>query len=349
MLNNVAAHYDVEDLRIQVPESAKKGLKVMFLAKHALGDGVPDVDDGVHAVYHHELRETLRGIGLNLSVGNSYQHLFGEPDYDFLFTLLNRGGFKNSEIFAATFATWRDTAFLGASPILRGLGDDKHLTKLVARARGVSTPDSEIYRHGNFMNHEPEFEWNKLVVKPNASSASWGIKICDSWEEARQHRDWLFEENNHHDVIIESFFDGIELAVPVVVGADGKPVLLPVMKYGGDNDRLRTYEEKRGFIQSNDGWAPFSDHKVCTQLLGEVKKMMPELWPFDYGRFEFKYSPESGESAFLELNMSCNLWSKKTVSQSWQSLGYTHEELIETILAGSMIRQGVIPPQAANK
>jgi len=349
LLNHVAAHTEYSDLRVQIPESYKYAVKVMFLAKHALGDGSPDSMDGFHAVYHHELREILRNIGLNLKVGNSYQHLFGEPDYDFLFTLLNRGGFKNSELFAATFATWRDTPFLGASPILRGLGDDKHLTKLVARARGVSTPDSEIYRHGNNMNSEPAFDYTRLVVKPNASSASWGIKICDNWSEAKAHRDWLFEEMNHHDVIIESFFDGIELAVPVIVGADGNPVLLPVMKYGGDNDRLRTYEEKRGFVQNNDGWAPFDDPTICTKLLREVEKMMPEIWPFDYGRFEFKFSPESGETSFLELNMSCNLWSKKTVSQSWQSMGYSHAELVETILAGSMIRQGVIPPQPANK
>ena len=70
--------------------------------------------------------------------------------------------------------------------------------------------------------------------------------------------------------------------------------------------------------------------------------MMPDIWPFDFGRFEFKYSPETGEFNFIELNMSCNLWSKKTVANSWRTLGYDHVDLIETILAGSMLRQGVI-------
>ena len=69
---------------------------------------------------------------------------------------------------------------------------------------------------------------------------------------------------------------------------------------------------------------------------------MKDIWPFDYGRFEFKLNRATGELSFIEVNMSCNLWSKKTLSLSWRSLGYDHAELVETILAGSMLRQGVI-------
>ncbi len=318
----------------------------MFLAKHALGDGSKDSEDGLHAVYHYELLQTLKGLDLNLKVGNSYEDLFADPDYDYLFTLLNRGGFKNSEIFAATFATWRNIPHLGASPILRGLGDDKYLMKIAAKARGVSTPDAEIYRHGSGIMTPPSFGASRLVVKPNASSASWGIKIVPDWASALDHMNWLFEENNHHDVIVETFFDGLELAVPIIGGRNGEPVYLPVMKYGGDNDRLRTYEEKRGFIQNDDNWTPFYDPNVCANLVNEVEKMMPDIWPFDYGRFEFKYNPTTGESAFIELNMSCNLWSKKTVANSWMSMGYTYPELVETILTHSLLRQGVIEDAA---
>ena len=36
--------------------------------------------------------------------------------------------------------------YLGASPILRGLADDKHLSKLCAAARGIPTAPWAIYR-----------------------------------------------------------------------------------------------------------------------------------------------------------------------------------------------------------
>ena len=330
------------DIRLKLREADRDRLKVMFLAKHARGDGSFHPVDGGHAVYHHELRTVLEGLLPNLSLGDRYEDLFPEPDYDYLFTLLNRGGFKNSEALAPVMAAWRGTPHMGASPALRILGDDKHLMKLCASARGVATPESEIYRLGNNYTAAPTFPWTRLVVKPNASSASWGVKILDSWDEAVAHREWLYEEGGH-DVLVERHVDGIELAVPVVGGADGNPVFLPVMKYiSANDDRIRTYEEKRGLVPSTEGFQPFHEKDLCDLVIGEVEKMMPEVWPFDYGRFEFKVDPVTMRSSFIELNMSCNLWSKKTLSLSWRSLGYSHAELVETILAHSLLRQGVI-------
>ena len=330
------------DPRLRLSDIDRERLKVMFLAKHAKGDGSLHPVDGGHATYHHELGAVLQGILPNLSVGNRYEDLFDAPEHDYLFTLLNRGGFKNSEVLAATMSVWRGKPHLGGSPAIRIIGDDKHLMKLCARARGVATPDSEIYRLGGNHKAEPDFPWGKLVVKPNASSASWGVKMLDSWAEAVDHMEWLYDEGAH-DVLVERYFDGIELAVPVVGDAAGRPVYLPVMKYtSDDDDRLRTYEEKRGLVPSTEGFKPFYEKDLCDLVIGEVEKMMPEIWPFDYGRFEFKVNPTTMQSTFIEVNMSCNLWSQKTLSLSWQSLGLSHEELVETILVHSLIRQGVI-------
>ena len=77
------------DLRLKLTDRDRDRLKVMLLAKHALGDGTPHDVDGLHAVYHHELRQVLESIVPNLKVGNSYSDLFDLPDYDFLFTMLN--------------------------------------------------------------------------------------------------------------------------------------------------------------------------------------------------------------------------------------------------------------------
>ncbi|MEL6792120.1 MAG: phosphoribosylglycinamide synthetase, partial [Pseudomonadota bacterium] len=227
---------------------------------------------------------------------------------------------------------------------LRGVGDDKQMMTLGARARGVITPESVIYRRGGGYRLRPRFEWDRLVVKPNASSASWGVNIVETWEEAEAHIDWLASpEGGLHDALVERFADGIELAVPVIGGRHGEPVYLPVMKYTSeDDDRLRTYEEKRGLKPTTEGFKPFGEKALCDLVIGETWKMMPEIWPFDYGRFEFKVDPGTMRASFLEVNMSCNLWSKKTLSLSWQSLGFAHEELVETILTASLLRQGAI-------
>ena len=44
----------------------------------------------------------------------------------------------------------------------------------------------------------------------------------------------------------------------------------------------------------------------------------------------------------MEVNLSCNLWSRKTISRAAATLGLSHAELVETIVAHSMLRQGVV-------
>src|SRR5829696_7253383 len=205
----------------------KDRLVILFLAKHALSGGVPDAVDGTHAVYHHELLETLKTAGLWVIAANDFEALWEKPRADFVVPLLNHAGFLNSEMLAPLLLTRHGLPFLGAAPILRGLSDDKHLMKTAARLRGVPVTDWAIVRRGQGPVEAPPFVWERLVVKPNASSASWGVEIVDCWDEARAHAEGLLTSG--HDVILEPYAPLIDVAVPVV-GADG-PWLLPPMAY----------------------------------------------------------------------------------------------------------------------
>lgn len=326
---------------LTISAADKARLKIMFLAKHALGGGVPDPIDGTHAVYHHEVLTTLREIGLNVTPADRYDALFEKLDVDFVFTLLNRGGFVNSEMMAPLLLRRLGLPFLGASPIIRGLSDDKHLMKTVAEHRGVPVTPWLCVRQGQGAVPEPDFAWQRLVVKPNASSASWAVRIIDNWAEARAHAEGILASG--HDVIIEPYAPLIDLAVPVV-GATG-PWLLPTFGYFPVDrpGEVRSYEEKRDLVAAGDDpLEPVADKALVERLEGYTRAMLPELWPFDYGRFEYRFDPETGDARFMEVNLSCNLWSKKTISRAARSIGVSHAELVETIVAHSMERQGLI-------
>lgn len=325
---------------LRLKERAKERLRILFLAKWAEGDGTPDSEDGTHATYHYELRETLKDIGFNVEACGRYERLFDEPDYDFLFTLFNRGGFLNSEMLAPLLGTYRNVPFLGASPILRGLGDDKHLMKLAAKSRGLQTPDWEIYRRGCHEIIAPSFKDGRMVVKPNASSASWGIKAVEDWDDALEHIGHLHQQG--HDAIVESFVDGYELAVPIVGGRG--PWILPIVRFHVDDPlAIRSYEQKRHLTPSDDVVLKVYDEQpIIERLHKHAKDILPEIWPCDYARMEFKYDPATNSLNFLEINLSCNLWSKKAVPFSARAAGVEYPELIETILAHSMLRQGVV-------
>lgn len=327
---------------LSLSTDTKANLNLLFLAKWAEGDGSPQGADGTHAVYHAELRETLRSIGFRVEASGRMQRLF-EPldDVDFIVSFMNRFGFSGSEMLAPLLSRFHDKPFFGANPILRGLGDDKHLMKLAVRARGVKTPDWMILRRGTRMITEPDFSGTRFIVKPNASSASWGIKVTENWTEAKTHAEALLGDD--HDVIIEDFIAGFEIALPVV-GANG-PWILPALHMDpGNETTVRTYEQKRHLTGGADTvkLTVIEDKKLLRQLEEAALKILPEIWPHDFGRMEFKYDPATNTLNFIEINLSCNLWSKKASSVSARALGVTHEQFVETMIVHSLHRHGLV-------
>lgn len=70
--------------------------------------------------------------------------------------------------------------------MIRGLTNDKHFMKCVVQALGLATPPWKCYPIGGLDMTAPAFGDGRLIVKPNASSAFWGIKVVSGWAEASQ-------------------------------------------------------------------------------------------------------------------------------------------------------------------
>jgi D-alanine-D-alanine ligase len=326
---------------MRIPDDARRALRILFIAKHANWDRGVHPEDGTHAVYHREIRSVLEDIGLNLIVADRYEALFERPDADFVFPLLNRGGFLNSEMLLPLLCSRHNIPFLGASPILRGLSDDKHLAKMAALARGVPTARWAVYRRGAPVEQHICPAADRWVIKPNASSASWGISSAAGWGEVREAVLQLHREG--HDAIVEPFIVGHDIEISVIT-VGGEPVILPTQIVRQDDPAtLRTYSEKRN-LQPGQQYAiqPFGDRALCDVVEGYARTLMREYRPFDYGRFEFRLDVSRGTASFLEVNLNCNLWSRKTISMAAQQAGWTHAQLIETILAESLRRQGLL-------
>lgn len=315
---------------------------MLFVAKHVFSQDGLHEEDGNHAPYHREIRSVLENMGIKLSLADSYEVLFENPGCDFVFPLLNRGGFLNSEMLLPLLCTRLDIPFLGASPILRGLSDDKHLTKLEGKARGLPMAAWAIYRRGAPVLEADCPMAERMVIKPNASSASWGVRDAGDWSGVAQAVADIHDEG--HDAIVEPFLDGHDIEVPMILSG-GEPVLGPIFMFEqADPSRLRTYEEKRDLAQRGGVYETvLFDDPEWRPRIAQLSRLMANVFhPFDYGRFEFRINPETGELIFLEANLNCNLWSQKIYGRMAEQLGWSHYELIETILTESMRRQGVI-------
>ena len=327
---------------LTIDEQTKRDTRILFLAKNALWDGSGSAEDGNHATYHVEMRETLRGLGLNLQISDSFDILYEKPDVDFVFPLLNRAGFFNSEMLCPLLCERAGIPYLGASPILRGLSDDKHLAKRAVRDAGVPTAPWAIYRRGAPIDPAKCPEGDRYVIKPNNSSASWGVHDATDWESVKAAIDGVHELG--HDALVEPFIDGSDVEVPVVT-INGEPVILPMMIFRqADPSHLRTYQEKRDLVDRSQKYSldPFENEAMIKTIDAYTRKAWEEYRPFDYGRFEFRVNEQTGEVTFLELNLNCNLWSQKVFGRAAALAGWTQDELIETILAESLRRHGLM-------
>lgn len=324
-----------------LPHSAKQNLKVMLVAKHVHWKGGLHPEDGTHATYHLEMRSCLERMNINLQLADSYTALFERVDADFVFPLLNRGGFLNSEMLLPLLCERLGVAYLGASPIVRGLSDDKHLSKLVAVHHGLPTARWAIFRRGVPLDRQRLPVAGRYVIKPNASSASWGISSAYDWEEIQMAVAAIHSEG--HDAIVEPFIPGHDVEVPVVA-MDGDPFILPVqIVEQEDPGYLRTYAEKRNLVSSQSYEIKLlADAQIEAEALRQTRLIMADYVPFDYGRFEFRLDAATGELRFMEVNLNCNLWSHKTIAIAASQIGWNHDQLIETILAESLRRQGLL-------
>lgn len=322
----------------RVPAPLRDTQRLLFIAKHARWTGGLHPDDGNHALYHREMRETLEQIGMPLLIADSYPALFDPPGADFVFPLLNRGGFFNSEMLVPLLCNRLAIPYLGASPIVRGLSDDKHLTKLEAAARGVPTAPWALFRRGapvDVLRCPPARRW---VIKPNNSSASWGVR--DARDRVELARSITEIHALDHDAIVEPFIDGSDVEVPVIT-LDGAPAMLPMLVFEQDDPtQLRTYEEKRD-LAGHVGYTirEVGDRDIAARIAEYTERMVEVFRPFDYGRFEFRVDARTGDIRLLEVNLNCNLWSEKLFARAATLAGFSHRDLVETIVAESMIRQ----------
>lgn len=323
-----------------IPDEAKQRLRILFMAKHALWGGGMHPEDGNHAIYHHEVRTALEGLGINLTLADRYEVLFEKPEADFVFPLLNRGGFLNSEMMIPLLCNKHRIPYMGGSPILRGLGDDKHLSKLVAERAGVPTAPWTCYRRGAPLDREALPPAERWVIKPNASSASWAISDARDWATVAEAVADIHSQG--HDAIVEPYLGGYDVQVAFITV--DRPVMLPMLIYEReDTQRLWTYYEKRDLIQNNEksSLKRFDDPEWAPIIADYSARVAREFEPFDYGRIEFRLDRDQGEVNFIEINLNCNLWSEKVMAKAAAAAGLGHAELLETLLSESMRRQGL--------
>jgi D-alanine-D-alanine ligase len=111
-----------------------------------------------------------------------------------------------------------------------------------------------------------------------------------------------------------------------------------------DTQKLWTYYEKRDLVPNTEKATlkRFDDPEFAPRVQEMAERIAREFEPFDYGRIEFRLDKKTGEVNFIEINLNCNLWSEKVVAKSAAAAGFSHAQLLETIIAEGLKRNGLI-------
>lgn len=312
--------------------------KILFLAHYAPDKDIMDIPNEhiVYAEYHKKVYKIIKKNFKNAICSSDYSLILNPPkDIDFIFSLYNRMPFNNSEIFISSIAEFYKIPYLGASPNIRALAEDKHLAKMMSQHCGVPTPNWKVFN----VNDEiiPVKFKPPYFVKPRFGAASKYINessLCETWEDARLKIKELHSINI--DTIVEEFIDGFYYTSPVLNNFNS-PIYLPtIQEISSLKGNIASYEQKRkimpGLIRKiND------DIILNREIQNYSKKMFECVQPLDYTRFDYIVD-KKGKIYFLEFNICCNLGEHSTVSQAADYKNITYEKLLLNIIHSSFKR-----------
>lgn len=321
-----------------------ENLNILFLAKYApLNNKTPIIGeyaDGIYAQYHFDIFKILQKLCPKLVCANDVTTLISQScKFDYVFSLLNRAPYRNSEIFVSALLEYLRIPYLGSRPNIRAIAEDKHLAKIVALNAGLNTPKWMVIDADSIIPSTPSFE-GPYFVKPRFGASSAYIdeeSIADSWTQATLRIQKL--QNERVDIIVEQFVNGIYYSVPIYF-KKGQAIYLPSVKEISTlKGNVVTYQQKRK-IATGLTRIVNTDLALEKEFRKAAHSLLSKLQPIDYTRVDFIVTSEQIE--FIEFNLCCNLGKQSSFCISANEIGVDQEQLVTEIFINSLFRQKVI-------
>lgn len=321
------------------------GVKVLFLAKYApvdLNSLIPSgIEDYIYAEYHHDIYRILSSSFEKVySFTNVNQLIHNRPDIDYVFSLYNRMNFHNSEIFVSSVCEYYGIPYLGARPNIRAVAEDKNLAKICASHLGISTPE---WCTSNVGERIPQLVFEgPYFVKPRYGASSLNIDEKSFCAEKKDVYERIEEYHRRgFDVIIEKYISGTSITVPIINNY-GCPIVFPlVVEKSNSPYNIITYKQKRKIVSGLNRIVN-TDDVLQKEIQYIALKLFHSVQPLDYTRIDFIIDENSNIPYFIEFNVCCNLGKQSAINISANSVGISHEKLINNITLSSMYRQHLI-------
>ena len=313
---------------------------ILFLAQFAPTNGrilnPPITPEEVFyaETYHWPIIDILKKINYNIDTASDVDFLIKNHNkYQLVWSVYNRLGFRNSEIFVQSLCEYYNIKYIGATPNIRALVEDKSLSKQLAEHLGLKTAPWVVCSKEYPLCKIPPFN-GPYFVKPRFGSASINIDencLCSSWEDVINKTEFYFHQNI--DVIVEKYIKGLCYGVSLLNTTSGTPLIaLPHYTISNKAGNIMTHSQKR-FAASGMKRFDSNDPTLNKQLMYMAQLYYSSMQPCDYARIDFILEEDSFTPYFLEVNALMNLGIHGGFVNSFLNSHFnSYEELITHIL-----------------
>ena len=263
------------------------------------------------------IKDTYDVTGINLE--NDFQDLHTKLfDIDVVFNALHGGYGENGQL--QKYFEKYNIKYTGSGPKASELAMDKHKTKLIAKSNGIPVLDWKIINKGKKVNlKDLSFP---LIIKPNDGGSTIGLYFADNKDQFEHYILSAFNESD--TLIIEKYFKGREISVPIV---DGQ--VLPIIEIKSSNF-LYDYESK---YQSDK-----TKYEVPAKINSKLERIISENALLLYNKIGCKHYSrvdfllDDNKYYLLEINTLPGLTGTSLLPKAAKHIGMSYKKLIKKII-----------------
>jgi len=321
------------------PNSGEKP-RILFIAEYAPDEFAPCAKsfpgDAGYPEYHYGVWKRLQEVGYQMrSSSQPTSALFAGGNIDFVFSLYNRMPVNNSEVLVSAFCEYVRLPYLGASPGIRALAEDKWLSKLAAQSIGIPTVKGMPYGSQASLAEAPKFR-GPYFVKDRFGASSEGItskSLQDTWAGAREIAAQRISQGV--PVLVEQYAQGIDITVPVLGGES--PIALGFVHPRSNKPGNILTED----LKINDplGYELYDLGSASDDVHADVMALWSAAGPMDYLRMDYRYDPTTGERSFLEFNICCYIGVDGAICIAGADHGLTQSDILGHVVEFGLRRQ----------
>ncbi len=231
--------------------------------------------------------------------------------------------------------------YVGSTPYVLSLTRNKYHTKQIIQDVGILTPPATLLFGG--VDERLEAVRYPALVKPVAESSSIGIEtgasIVATPDAARMRAQILYARYGQ-PVLVESFVEGIEIEVPILVDPLPRVLGLTAITIDGRLPEGTHYLASNSVYNDNYGFLDLPAYIDRERLAEAAIRCARALGIRDYGRLDFRVTAD-GTPWFIEASTHPHIQRHSSFFVAAQRQGMAYHELLDMLVQVAVRRCGL--------